>query len=154
MFKPGAELAHSGRWLGCGLGDQGIDIVVHWPAGRRDFPFRQNPETGYGATPASYSTGAEAVCLGVKRPCREANLSNEVKNDWHCTSIPPYAFMASCRETALLVSSSIGFRPQSIRSAPPQHSLLFPSHSVFTPFCHDSSRCWRSLANRHSLKSY
>ena len=32
--------------------------------------------------------GVEAVCLGVKQPCREANPSNEVKSDQRCTSSP------------------------------------------------------------------
>jgi hypothetical protein len=41
-----------------------------------------------------------APCLGVKRPGREADhsppSSAEVKNAWHYTSTPQYAFMVWC----------------------------------------------------------
>jgi len=47
------------------------------------------PRPALGPTPASCSMGT-----GVKRPGREVNhslqSSAEVKNEWSCTSIPPY----------------------------------------------------------------
>jgi len=139
-FKPGAGLAQSGRWLVCGLDDQGIDIVVHWPAGRRDFPLLQNSKTGYGATPASYSTGAEAVCLGVKRPCREANPSNEVKSDRRCTSSPIICLRvvvhrdsSACLFVAWLPSVINSFRPSTAIIALFLHILSsHPSVTILT----------------------
>lgn len=62
--------------------------------------------------------GAEAVCLGVKRPCLEANLSNEVKNDRCCTSSPTICLRGvvqrdifACLFVAWLPSVNNSFRP-------------------------------------------
>ena len=54
--------------------------------------FLQNNQTGSGTQPASYSVGIEALPRRGKQASQDADhsslSSNEVKNEWHCTSTP------------------------------------------------------------------
>lgn len=112
--------------------------MVHCPAGRRDFSFLQKSETGCGANPASYSTDAEALCLGVKRPCREANLSNEVKHDRRCTSSHTICLRGVVHRDSF-ASLFVAWLPPAINSFRPStalvaHSFTFCLHTLLSRF--------------------
>jgi hypothetical protein len=62
------------------------------------FSLRHSVQTYSGAHPASYPVGTGVLSPEIKTPEREADhslpSSDEVKNSWNYTSIPPYVFMA------------------------------------------------------------
>jgi hypothetical protein len=64
------------------------------------FLFTTASRTALGPTQPPIQWVPGVLSLGVKRPWREADhsptSSAEVKNEWSCTSIPQYVFMAWC----------------------------------------------------------
>lgn len=76
--------------------------------------------------------------MGVKRPCREANLSNEVKNDRHCTSSPTIRLRGvvhwdsfACFFVAWFPSAINSFRPSTAFTA---FSFTFCLHTLLSRF--------------------
>lgn len=102
--------------------------MVHLPARERGFSLLQNFSTGCGTYPTFYSTGRGVVCMGVKRPEREANhsphLALRLRMNGTVSPVPPVAFVARTG-TTLLVSSPLYFGMQSIPCVPT--ALIAPS---------------------------
>ena len=71
------------------------------PAGTRDLSLLQSVQTGSGDHLSSVQWVPGMSSLGVKQKGREADYSLptsvKIQNEWSCTSIPPYAFMACTR---------------------------------------------------------
>jgi hypothetical protein len=84
----------SSEWNYEEAGDSVVDIAGHYGVriseGARDFMFLKTVQTGYGAQPASYSSGNGIISQALTRPEREVDhsppYSAEVKNEWGYTS--------------------------------------------------------------------
>jgi hypothetical protein len=80
------------------LDDQGVAVRV--PVGARIFASPRRPYSLWGPPNLLSNEYLGVFLRGVKRPGHEADHSRptspEVKEMWIYTSIPPYAFMASC----------------------------------------------------------
>jgi hypothetical protein len=83
---------------GYGLDDRGSEFDSRRKLGI--FLFTTASRTALGPSQSPIQWVPEALSSGVKLPGREADhsppSSAEVKNVWHCTSIPQYAFMTWC----------------------------------------------------------
>jgi hypothetical protein len=91
-------------------------------AGARDFSFSKTSRPALGLSQPPVQLVSGVLIVGVKQLGYEVDhsppSSAEVKNEWSCTSVPPYAFMA-CRGNTLPV-------PLSVISVLSLYAIVFP----------------------------
>jgi hypothetical protein len=80
---------------GYGLDGQGMG--VRSLTGAKHFSLLHGVQTGSGAHPASYPTGAGALSLGVKRPEREADYLPPSSAEVNGGAVPPLPHTSSWR---------------------------------------------------------
>jgi len=97
-----------------------VIVMTRLPTGRPRLDLLHSVHTDVGANKASFSAGTGGLfSLGEKRLVCEADQSSlsttEVNNEWDCTSVSSYTFMAYT-ETTILLCLSGAFR-HTVRSS-------------------------------------